>query len=102
MPLQISKTASRFFFSFQIDLIQNPGYRSPNNIYFFLRWRRLVELSFKFSCAYICQRTSVQVDGPKVGEIITRIQRADRRAAAGCTLVANSCPRAAALAVGQR
>ena len=40
------------------------------------------------------------MDGPKVGAVITRMQRTDRRAPAGCTPVANSCPRGAALALG--
>jgi hypothetical protein len=82
---------------FRTVLIQNPGHHSPNNFIFpaTASPRRVV---FKFSCAYVCQRTSVQVDGPKVGAVITQIQRTDRRATAGCTPVVNSCPRAAALA----
>ncbi len=91
------------FFFVELFLFKESGPPQPKHIILnSLQWHHLVKLSFKFSCTYVCRRTSVQVDGPKVGAVLTRIQRTNRRAPAGCTLVANPCFRATALAVGQR
>ncbi len=42
--------------------------------------------------AYVCRCTSVQVDGHEVGAVVFQIQSTDRRAPAGYTQVAITCP----------